>query len=216
MYIIRLSLLFSLAGMFSCVSVPKETVELSSTIIADLAEIESSHTALVNKYYQLIKADINRLVDELYVPYIIELTIDRFSLVDRIENSSGQDQLDIMNIFVEEMNSEIQSFRESLLDPVGENHQAVLVAVQASYSNIRYANAALTTYLDSAYAVAEERQTIFKELGLSGLPDSLIEKSAEISSFLEDNLTELSKVDAGIDKASEISSGIKKILDSRN
>ena len=216
MYIIRLSLIFSLAGMSSCVSVPKETVELSSTIVADLAEIESSHTALVNKYYQLIKADINRLVDELYVPYIIDFTIARFSLIDRIENSSGQDQLDIMTIFVEDMNSEIQSFRESLLDPVDENHQAVLAAVQASYSNIRYANAALTTYLDSAYAVAEERQTIFKELGLSGLPDSLIEKSTEISSFLEDNLTELSKVDAGIDKASEISSGIKKILDSKN
>lgn len=216
MYIIRLSLIFSLAGMSSCVSVPKETVELSSTIVADLAEIESSHTALVNKYYQLIKADINRLVDELYVPYMIELTIDRFSLIDRIENSSGQDQLDIMTIFVEEMNSEIQSFRESLFDPVDENHQAVLAAVQAGYSNIRYANAALTTYLDSAYAVAEERQTIFKELGLSGLPDSLIEKSAEISSFLEDNLRELSKVDAGMDKVSEISSGIKKILDSKN
>lgn len=216
MYIIRLSLLFSLAGMFSCVSVPKETVELSSTIAADLAEIESSHTALVNKYYQLIKADINRLVDELYVPYIIDFTIDRFGLIDRIENSSGQDQLDIMTIFVDEMNSEIQSFRESLLDLVDENHQAVLAAVQASYSNIRYANAALTTYLDSAYAVAEERQTIFKELGLSGLPDSLIEKSAEISSFLEDNLIELSKVDAGMDKVSEISSGIKKILDSKN
>ena len=107
------------------------------------------------------------------------------------------------------MNGEIQSYRESLLNFVNESQKIVLVAAQSSYGNIRYANAALTSHLDSAYAVVEE-------LDLSGLHEDLAKRSSDISSFLEEQRTVLEDIDTGMYEFSKISSSIEKMLKPKN
>ena len=59
----------------ACAQVPKESVELSATVGRDIAEIRKSHIALVDLYYAALFTDINKFVDDVYLPFQIHKTL---------------------------------------------------------------------------------------------------------------------------------------------
>lgn len=127
-----IAMVFILLG---CAQVPKESVELSATVGRDIAEVYRAHRELAVLFYKLIKGDINEFVDEVYGPYQINklllgeqkdfqegkesLFFALNNAVNKPDNSSAQkDALDSMDVFVQVMRADIESYRMELLNPV--------------------------------------------------------------------------------------------------
>ena len=59
----------------ACAQVPKESAELSATVGRDLAEMRRAHIALIDLYYERQLRDIDRFVDDVYVPFQVQRTL---------------------------------------------------------------------------------------------------------------------------------------------
>ncbi len=67
-----------LAGLLvlACAQVPRESVELSTTVGKDLVEVHKAHRELAELMFQGMRDDVNRFVDEVYAPFQIQFVID--------------------------------------------------------------------------------------------------------------------------------------------
>jgi hypothetical protein len=68
----------------SCVSVPKETVQLSRVIGTDLTVLQNSHTTMVELFYNEIINNINAFIEEVYAPFIINYVLKGELKITRI------------------------------------------------------------------------------------------------------------------------------------
>jgi hypothetical protein len=65
-----------LVFLASCVSIPSETISLSQTLGRDLQELKRSHINTINIYYSDLESKINRFIDEVYSPFIIQFVLE--------------------------------------------------------------------------------------------------------------------------------------------
>ena len=175
--------------LFSCVSVPKETVTLSRVLGSDLIALHNSHRELTALYFGKIKDDINVFVDDVYSPfvihYVLKAELDRHkigetSLFSSVENAAQiegiaemEEALNSMLEFQEAANDQIQSMRNELLEPVLMQEIQVIDAINKSYEQAIHANITITGYLESARKVKESQSETLSLAGLQGI-DSLI------------------------------------------
>ena len=59
-----------LIAITSCISIPRETVQLSKVITNDLIILQSSHSSLMQLYFEKIKENIDSFIDDIYAPFI--------------------------------------------------------------------------------------------------------------------------------------------------
>ena len=69
------SLILLLIVINSCVSLPKETVELSKILGKDLKILHNSHKSMIELHYSKIIDDITLFMDEIYAPFIINYVL---------------------------------------------------------------------------------------------------------------------------------------------
>jgi len=196
----------------SCASVPKESVELSATVGRDLAIVHDSHIQMTRLLFSKMKEDVNRFVDKTYAPYQISLAMERQKELaesdDAAENrkslflaikaafSPGASEelqaqvLTGMGIFVEKINTDIESMREELLTPLIEQEQQVIASIDRAYQQIHYANSIVTGHLSSIVKVHEVQNEILDEIGVdrdlrTDIGTSLSQISGEISNIVD-------------------------------
>ena len=173
----------------ACAQVPKESVELSTTVGRDIAEMHRSHKALAIIIYDRIKKDVNRFVDDVYTPYQIGnllrsdyddfksgsedslFTVMHKAVRQPDDNQAQKDTLPYMHTFLEIVREEIESFRKDLLDPVIQQEKELLSAIDRSYNQIHYANSIVTGHLASIVKVHDAQDEVLKEFGAEGLYD---------------------------------------------
>ena len=197
----------------ACAQVPKESVELSTTVGRDIAEMHRSHKALAIIIYARIKKDINRLVDDVYTPYqigkLLSADFDDFksgdpdSLFTVIteaakhpgDNQAQKDALPYMQIFIETVRKEIESFRKELLDPALKQEKELLSAIDRSYNQIHYANSIVTGHLASIVKVHDAQDEVLKEFGAEGLRKEVGITLAETSRKVSEITNQAEKLD---------------------
>ena len=210
----------------SCVAVPKETVLLSRTIGNDLVALHNSHRHAVELYFSKIKNDINKFVDDVFMPYIVHFYLNvelqnyqrgDSSIFMSIELAAkNKDKLDAKlaiqdtKDFLDETQFQVDSLRRTLLSPVVDQEQKSLAAVDNSYSNIIYANTRITGYLESARKIKEIQQEAISRAGLSGLDSTIFRSLVKMSDFFDKALKEARNIDVKSDDA------LKEITDITN
>jgi len=205
--------------LIGCAQVPKESVELSATVGRDIAEVYRAHRELAVIFYRRIKDDINKLVDEVYAPYQIQKLLEsdqkrfkqgnQLSLFAKLNaavqepgNTAAQKTaLNFMDIFVQELRAEIENYRKDLLDPVLEQEQEVLSAIDRSYFQIHYANSIVTGHLASIVRVHDAQDEILKQFGAEGLREDVGETLAKASDEVAKLVEKGKKVEEKLGKA---------------
>jgi chaperonin cofactor prefoldin len=225
--IVAIALLFILLG---CAQVPKESVELSTTVGRDIAEVYRAHRELAIILYTRIKSDINKFIDEVYAPYVIKelLAKDqaRFnqgnqlslffalnSAVQQPDNKNAQlKALDFMDIFVRKLRARIESYRAELLQPVMDQEKRLLSAIDRSYNQIHYANSIVTGHLASIVKVHDAQEEILQKFGVEGLRKDVGENLAEVSNKVASLVETGKKAEEEIEKTTESAQGKSKKL----
>lgn len=198
MNIFRAVVIVLIFVFFGCAQVPKESVELSTTVGRDIAEVYRAHRALAVILYERIKGDINKFVDEVYGPYQINELLQgeqkdfregKESLFLALDNAIKQpgnseaqnDALNSMDVFVQILRAEIEFYRAKLLNPVLEQEKQLLAAIDRSYNQIHYANSIVTGHLASIVKVHDAQEEVLNQFGLEGLRKDVGENLANVS-----------------------------------
>ena len=139
----------------SCAQIPKESVELSTTLGRDLAVVQKSHRELATILFSRMRDDINRFVDEVYAPFQIKYVMDRQAELAKSSNPDDRKKslllainvafntdaspqlqdavLKGMESMVTSIRSDIESMRMELLEPLELQELEVLSSIDQSY-----------------------------------------------------------------------------------
>lgn len=180
---VRVTLATIAAVSVGCASVPQQAVDLSVTAARDLGAVHRAHVALLDNYFDRMESDVNAFVDSEYRAYSIERNMRDFNLLEKIRDPStageGIDALDVMEVFVEEIVTDVESFRASLLDPVRAQRTQVRTAVEDAYRRIQDAQAIVTGHLASVRRVHDLQDEMLASTGIEGLRERFIETTAK-------------------------------------
>ena len=224
--IICLSLLIS-----SCVSIPKETVELSQTLGNDLKVLQTSHRNAVSIYYQKIKDNIDIFIKDTYTPFIInhvlKQQLDAYKngsasifkyLNDAAQNNSPsttEKAVNGMRSFLKAADKRIKMKRDELMNPIVTQEASILSKIDQSYQNAMYANSTVTAYLKSIRKVKETQQEALSLIGLKNLDSTITTKLSELSDNIKIAIQKGKEIDVksddAIKKIKEITDQIKKL-----
>lgn len=224
-------LLLSLFILTGCVSIPKETVQLSRTMGKDLLILNQLHRQSLSLLFNRIKEDVNSFVDEVYAPfvihYVLEMEMEAYgkgetSLYRSIElagKEGGRENTDaaisVMEEFLVSAREQIEEKRSELLIPILTQEAATIAEVEKSYRSVGHANAAITNYLQSIGRVKDAQQEALSMVGLEGLDgtvtNTLVELSKKISAAVEKGKEIDIKGDEALLKLESVFSEIKKV-----
>ncbi|MGA1790254.1 MAG: hypothetical protein ACMUIM_02120 [bacterium] len=197
----------------ACAQVPKEAVELSVTVGRDMAEMKRAHIAFVNLYYEQLLNDINRFIDDVYMPYQVQKTLSddiwKNEMLMAIESASQPDTTGVkqkesmqkIEAFLQILHEEVESYRKAKTDPVKAQQQTILDNIQESYERIHYANSIVTGHLASVVKVHDTQNEILKELDLENLREKVGVKVTDISDDIGELIREAKEKE---DKLNEI------------
>ncbi len=176
----------------ACAQVPKEAVELSATVGRDLSVVYRSHRQLAQLIFTRMRRDVDRFVDNIYVPFQVselvrhEVELDASrdegeqdrSLVRMIEpalkvGAASEDQalaFRAIRIFMQMLRDDVENLRKELKAPLDEQEAEVLGSIDRAYQTIHYANSIVTGHLASVVKVHEMQSQL---LGAAGIDKDL-------------------------------------------
>ena len=73
----RIAAVAGLLIVSACAQVPKESVELSTTVGRDLLALQDAHRQTALELFQRMLVDVDRFVDDTYAPYQIQKTLEQ-------------------------------------------------------------------------------------------------------------------------------------------
>jgi 3-isopropylmalate dehydratase small subunit len=204
-----------------CAQVPKQSVELSATVGRDIAQVYKAHRELAVILYGRIKGDVNKFVDQVYAPYQIQKLLQAdhedfkkgdpdalFSALDvaikQPKNSDAQKTaFQAMEVFVQVVHAEIESYREERLAPVLAQEKEVLSAIDRSYNQIHYANSIVTGHLASIVKVHDAQEDLLNEFGIEGLRKDIGQKLSSTSNSIAEFVKKAKRVDGTVEEMEE-------------
>jgi hypothetical protein len=202
----------------ACAQVPKQAVELSATVGRDIAQVYQSHKEIAILLYDRIKKDVNNFVDNIYAPYQIKRQLKDdyddfksgskdtlFAVLNHAVNHPDDSQAQLntlvyMEIFLEVVRGDIESFRQEQLSFVIEQEQKLLSAIDRSYNQIHYANSIVTGHLSSITQVYDAQDQILREFGIEGLRQDIGKTLAETSRKVSEYTDQAKKIDENLDE----------------
>jgi hypothetical protein len=204
----------------ACAQVPKESVELSATVGRDMVEMKKAHVALVQIYYDELINDINKFIDNVYLPYQIQKTLAdniwKSEMMSAIESASQPDStgkkqkeaFQKIEAFLQIIHEEVESYRKLKIDPAKDQKQEVLDSIQDAYDRIHYANSIVTGHLASVVKVHDTQNEILEKFELKDIREKVgIEiagVSNEIGGLIQKAKDGESKLDEVVTKFDEL------------
>jgi hypothetical protein len=222
---------FAVLSLVACAQVPKESVELSTTVGRDISIVYKSHRELAKILFDRMKRDVNRFIDNVYAPYQIKAAMEADFKASKSANeeerkssillginsafkpeATEQLQRNVysgMGIMFSVIREDVEAQRKELLDQLNEQESSLLLAIDRNYSQIIYGNSIVTGYLSSVVKVHDAQNEILKALGVDKDLSTVIGKRlAEASDKVSDLVQ---KSESANTKISDIESSINKL-----
>lgn len=215
----------------ACALLPKEAVELSTTVGRDTAIVHQSHRQLALTLFSRMKQDINRFVDDVYAPFQIQFALAKqkerqaagdgnnvFTVmetaVSQPQNAQAQkDVLLVMQAIVEAVREDIEDYRRLRLQPIVTQETQVLADIERVYDQIERGIATVTAHLASVAKVHEAQDEVLQAVDLAGFREKLGVTLSDTSMRIADFVAGAEKVEGKIDDVSETINDLTAKLD---
>ncbi|MBT4680274.1 MAG: hypothetical protein HOB69_10520 [Flavobacterium sp.] len=201
----------------SCISVPKQTVQLSSVIGTDLKVLENSHTTMVGLFYNEIINNINGFIEDVYAPFIINYVLKKEldsyhnsqpSIFEAIEDAATkggkantEKAYNDMSDFLKAARTQIEKKRNELLVPIQKQRDSIILNIKISYGNTILASSSVTSYLQSISSLKESQNEVLSVIGLKGKTEELTNTLLKMSDVTKSLLTKGKEIDIKSDDA---------------
>ncbi|MBT6377509.1 MAG: hypothetical protein HOJ72_04585 [Flavobacterium sp.] len=201
----------------SCISVPKQTVQLSSVIGTDLKVLENSHTTMVGLFYNEIMNNMNGFIEDVYAPFIINYVLKKEldsyhnsqpSIFEAIEDAATkggkantEKAYNDMSDFLKAARTQIEKKRNELLVPIQKQRDSIILNIKISYGNTILASSSVTSYLQSISSLKESQNEVLSVIGLKGKTEELTNTLLKMSDVTKSLLTKGKEIDIKSDDA---------------
>lgn len=219
----------------ACAQVPKESVELSTTVGRDVTTVYKSHREIAKLLFGRMRQDINYFVDNIYAPYQIRSVMSndfknarsskeadkRSSILLAINNAfkpeaSDETQREVfeaMGVMVSLIRQDIESKRQELLKPINEQEKLVLSSIDRNYAQIIYGNSIVTGYLAGVVKVNDAQNKVLNEIGLDGDLNAVVGKRlAVVSEEVANIVQKAEKTEATITSIETALKDLKRVV----
>ncbi|MDB4192110.1 hypothetical protein N9757_00730 [Flavobacteriaceae bacterium] len=201
----------------SCISVPKQTVKLSSVIGTDLKVLENSHTTMVGLFYNEIMNNMNGFIEDVYAPFIINYVLKKeldsyhnsqpsiFEAIEDAATKGGKTNTEKayndMSDFLKAARTQIEKKRNELLVPIQKQRDSIILNIKISYGNTILASSSVTSYLQSISSLKESQNEVLSVIGLKGKTEELTNTLLKMSDVTKSLLTKGKEIDIKSDDA---------------
>lgn len=211
----RLFVGFFLLSMSACATIPNESADLSIELGKQISSLESTHMALVDKYF----AEKRDRVDEFLVrEWVPEFAAQFFAneqikdLWDQVVRSNDPaDRLQFIVMFGPKLQGKINQKRLELIRPLDEAERLIKQNLSSNYNQAYAINNSITSFLVSASKVADNRNRYLEMLGVKD--EMLAEVLEQVDTAVESLADKAEKVASKEDKAKEY---YQKLADLKN
>jgi len=226
-----ISLVLPILFLIGCAQVPKESVELSSTLGRDIAATHKAHIQLATILFSRMKQDVNRFIDETYAPYQIKNVMEKQKLLaDSKDKKSllllinaafkpGSSEklqgyvLQAMSSLVTNIHNDVEKMRSDLLTPLNEQEAEALGSINRAYQQMHYANSIVTGHLSSIAKVHDAQSDLLAEFGVErDLRKEMSEKMATVSVKINSLVNKASKAESKLDSAEDAAASLKSTI----
>jgi len=157
------------AVLSGCMSVPPQSVELSRTLGNDLESLELSYQRLIDQYFINLRQQVNRAIDDVFVPNYINAFVTDGGLVEAARNENASYVVAWAEIAV----ATIEQERAKRIEPLNKSEAELSQSVEAAFARTIRANAAITAYLASQRNVRRSQDELLSNLGLQDIRDDI-------------------------------------------
>ncbi len=160
-----------LLACYSCVSVPRESVELSKNLGMSIQETQRTHVALLKSFFDEKRDKVDRYINEVWLPefsnqfYSIPAVQDKWG---EICNSGDAQEMRKFTIEVgTRIQKKIKDKRDEMIAPLDEAEKLLEEELLLHYNDLQVSNTILTNYLASAAKVKKTQTEILNALGVN-------------------------------------------------
>lgn len=154
-----------------CVSIPSEAPELSAELGNRINAIENSNLALLHRFFDLKRAEIDQFIQNEWVPtFAKEIFSD--SKMQNVWNTivsedNPNDRLRFLVTTGTKLQSRINEKRIELISPLDDIERHIEETIKNEYAQARAINNSITSFLFSASKVTENRDRYLKMIGVT-------------------------------------------------
>jgi hypothetical protein len=192
-------LLFVGSFLASCATIPREAPELSSEMGNRIAAIETAHLALLHKFFDLKRENLEQFLQEVWIPRLTEKALNDSAVqkvwTQVVNSKDPSDRSQFMLKTTSRLQKEINKKREQLIVPLDAIERQIEQRIEEDYSQVKTMNTSLTNLLLSSSKLSEIQSHYLKKLGISddkittvidnidNTVDSIVKKGETISNI---------------------------------
>lgn len=144
-----------------CASIPREAPQLSAELGNRISALESANLTLLSRYFDLKRAEVDRFIDEVWVPEYAEEVFESPQVADAwntiVSETDTSERLKFIVWIGPKIQTSINEKRAELVAPFDLIEKRVAAHLRSAYTEARAINNTLTSFLFSAANVAENR-----------------------------------------------------------
>lgn len=210
-----ITLLILLCGsllLTECSTVPKEVVELSYRTGEDISAIHKSYIKLIHDYFESLREQRIRYLNEEWVPKYIKGWVNDGRLIDvargdvvwsqeagdfvkPVSGKSEEGLLTTVRFWSVTAVKEIEGKKAELLEPLNKQEDQLSSWVEDAFNRLYRSNAAITAHLNSLRKVQEVQDETLAALNLKDLRDKINNTLITASDKAKDGLEAIKKAD---------------------
>lgn len=200
---------FILIGLFfsllSCVSVPKEAPQLSHELGIQLQELESSHLALTQNFFDGKRKEVRAFIDDEWAPLFAENFFNQPAIAQAwneiVASDDKEARLEFITLVAPEIVFQTEKAYQKIIEPMEELESHLVRAIRNKYDYSFEMNRTLTDYLSTASKTSEIRWNYLQKVGMN--PQTMNEVFHQIDSWTDIVLQkggQLSDMEVGINQ----------------
>jgi len=162
-----------LCGLFmgGCATIPPEAPELSVQLGLRISAVESAHNRLLEDFFAEKRRQVDHYVQEVWVPVFTREFFSDPKVSDMwgqvVQSTDPGDRIKFITLVGPRLQDKINRKRLELVQPLDELERTIKSKLKSEYDNMRAINNSLTSFLQSAAKVEENRKRYLEMLGLS-------------------------------------------------
>ncbi len=166
----KVKILFVLPLLFlsSCISIPRQSVELSAELAQMTMRSRQSHLELLDAYTMLRRDQAEKFLEEEWIPSFTASFVQESNILNYIENAPTPEAkgAEILE-FAQAAFPIINERRNSLFEVINGMNLIVRNRIDSHYQEMLNVNHALTAHLESAAKVVEIKQQLQNKMNVN-------------------------------------------------
>lgn len=167
-------------GMASCVSIPKESVDLSARLDRQMMALQDANAILINQVYDEKEARMIDYLDNVWFPAYLEslfaMELTQALWEAAVNSTDSSDRVEIMSVITKEAIKRYKEEKDYAVAPIVAERDSMLALYATEFAKARLMNDACSRLLESQYDVKSAYYSMLPE-GRAECLDSIVHSS---------------------------------------